>query len=69
MKNTVFAFIKELEKECVTLQVNSQEVKVALIEENRNFIFEAIEQGTYIVPFNLVSGEVAVNISSLQFLY
>ncbi|WP_107942669.1 hypothetical protein [Metasolibacillus fluoroglycofenilyticus] len=66
LHNTVFAFIKELERDCVILQANGQEVKVALVEDNRQLLFEAIEQGTYIVPFNTVSQEIVLDIRSLQ---
>lgn len=67
MKNTIFAFIKELDQHGVLLQVNGEEVKVALTEENRQFIFEAIEQGTYIVPFNKANQKIVIDISSLHY--
>ncbi|MCT6922828.1 hypothetical protein [Metasolibacillus sp.] len=67
MKNTIFAFIKELDRHGVLLQANGEEVNVALTEENRQFIFEAIEQGTYIVPFNKANQEIVMDLSSLHY--
>ncbi|WP_342472405.1 hypothetical protein MHH70_01980 [Metasolibacillus sp. FSL H7-0170] len=67
MNKTVFAFIKELDRDCAILQANNQEVKVTLDEENRQLLFEAIDQGTYIVPFNTGSQKIVLDISSLHY--
>ncbi|KYG91998.1 hypothetical protein A0U40_03405 [[Bacillus] sp. KCTC 13219] len=67
MESTNFAFIKELDRHGVLLQANGEEVKVALTEENRQFIFEAIEQGTYIVPFNKAKQKIVMDLSSLHY--
>lgn len=61
MNNIVYAFIKELEEQHVTLRVNSVELKVELTEDNRQFIFGAIQQGTFIVPFNQESHEIVMD--------
>jgi len=39
MNNIVYAFIKELEEQHVTLRVNNVDEKVELTEANRQFIF------------------------------
>lgn len=67
MNNIVYAFIKELEEQNVTLRVNSVDQKVELTEDNRQFIFGAIQQGTFIVPFNQESHEIVMDTSLLEY--
>ncbi|WP_144787810.1 hypothetical protein [Lysinibacillus fusiformis] len=67
MNNIVYAFIKELKEQHVTLRINSVDETVKLTEENRQFIFGAIQQGTFIVPFNQESHEIVMDISLLEY--
>ncbi len=61
MNNIVYAFIKELKEQHVTLRINNIDETVKLTEENRQFIFGAIQQGTFIVPFNQESHEIVMD--------
>ncbi|QPA60605.1 hypothetical protein [Lysinibacillus sphaericus] len=67
MNNIVYAFIKELKEQHVTLPINSIDETVKLTEENRQFIFGAIQQGTFIVPFNQESHEIVMDTSLLEY--
>jgi len=67
MNNIVYAFIKELKEQHVTLRINNIDETVKLTEENRQFIFGAIQQGTFIVPFNQESHEIVMDTSLLEY--
>ncbi|SCY83764.1 hypothetical protein [Lysinibacillus fusiformis] len=67
MNNIVYTFIKELKEQHVTLRINSIDETVKLTEENRQFIFGAIQQGTFIVPFNQESHAIVMNTSLLEY--
>ncbi|MFY2307153.1 hypothetical protein ACOSZE_06800 [Lysinibacillus fusiformis] len=67
MNNIVYAFIKELNEQQITLRINSVDETVKLTEENRQFIFGAIQQGTFIVPFNQESHEIVMDSSLLKY--
>lgn len=67
MNNIVYAFIKELKEQHVTLRINSIDETVKLTEENRQFIFGAIQGGTFIVPFNQESHEIIMDTSFLEY--
>ncbi|MFG3432792.1 hypothetical protein [Lysinibacillus fusiformis] len=69
MNNIVYAFIKELKEQHVTLRINGIDETVTLTEENRQFIIGAIQQGTFIVPFNQESHEIVMDTSLLEYFH
>lgn len=66
--NITQAFIKEIEGKTLLINVEGNDMKVELTKEDISIIFEAIEHGTYIIPFDLDRKKIVTEIEDAQLL-
>lgn len=66
--NITHAFIKEIEEEILLISVEGNDMKVELTKEDALIILEAIEHGTYIIPFDLDRKKIVTEIEDAQLL-
>ena len=62
-KDFTLAYIKEVGEDDVLLTVDGKEIVVELTVENRASLFQAVEEDIYIVPFNLETNELMMNVN------
>lgn len=56
------AFIKEVGEDDILVSVNEKDIVVPLTKENKEPIFQAVEEGIYVVPYSLESNELLMNV-------
>lgn len=55
-------FIKEVGDNDILITVGEEDLIVELTEENREAVFQSVEEGIYIVPYNKESNELLMNV-------
>lgn len=61
-ENYTMGLIKEVGEDDVLLTVNGEDIVVPLHEKNKNIIFEAVEEGVYLVPYDKKNNEILMTV-------
>lgn len=62
-KNYTLGFIKEIGEDDVLLTVNGEDIEIKLTNENREQMIEAVSEGIFIVPFDVVNNEIMSDVT------
>lgn len=61
--NFTLGLIKEVGDKDILLSVNDKDIEVSLTDENREDIFQAVQDDIFIIPFNLETNEIMTDIN------
>ena len=59
-----YGVIKEVGEDDVLVSINGQEVEIPLDDSNKKVIFDAVEEGIFIVPVDLEKRQLLMNIDT-----
>lgn len=62
-KEITLGFVKEVSENDVLITVNEKEYLVELTKDNREPLFQALEENIFIVPFNLETNEIMMDVN------